>query len=223
MGGFPPPGPTFGSQLLAFGQAFDEAAAQWAAHIGTEEQRQFLEGVLQVRAALAQEGGLLSAVRGIPDAEPVRQAVVCHAFSTLAALGAVDEAAAWELLSDSDWVRACVTRAEPVPLQALSWGFLEVQRRAGDRWHWVLPHLFGSLAEELDLPPERRRLFALAAVHSAAIGGGVSPVRRLLTGNRREEFGPMLDEWREQLVVIRSMSPPLAAAEVRGLTAALTR
>ena len=223
MGGFPPPGAAFGSGLLAFGRPFDEAAAQWAARIGTEEQRRFLEGVLQVRGELAQEGGLLSALRGVPDAEPVRQAVVCHAFRTLAALGAVNEAAVWELLSDSDWVRTFVTRAEPGPLQALSWGLLEVQRRAGDRWHWALPHLFGSLAEELDLPPERRRQLALSAVHSAAIGGGVSPVRRLLTGSRREEFGPMLDEWREQLIVIRSMGPPLAAAYLRGLAAALTR
>jgi hypothetical protein len=223
MGGFPPPGTPAGSSRLVFSRPFDAAAREWAGRIGAEENRRFLQDLLEVRRELADEGGLLRAVHLLPDADPVRQAVVCHAFRSLAALGAVDQAQAWDLLSDSEWVRACAMRLEPVPFQALTWALLEVQRRAADRWHWALPHLFASLAEELDMTPERRRQLAIAAVRSAAIGGGMSPVRRLLTGRHREELGSTLDECREQFVVVRSMAPPLAAAFLRDITANLAR
>ena len=102
------------------------------------------------------------------------------------------------------------------------WGLLEVQRRAAGRWHWALPHLLGSLPELLDLPPERRRTLAFAAVSSAAVGGGVYPIRRLLAGSPREELGPSLDEWWDQFVV-RTLASPLAAGYLRGIAAALHR
>jgi hypothetical protein len=98
---------------------------------------------------------------------------------------------------------------------------LEIQRRAGARWHWTLPHLLSSLTEELEVPPERRRLLAFATVRAAAVGGGMNAVRRLLAGNHREELGPLIIEWREQFIVVRDLAPPLAAAYLRRVTAGL--
>src|SRR5262249_35697933 len=154
LGGFPPPGKPVGSDQLVFSRPFDAAATEWVARISSEEHRRLLQGALETRRELAEGGGLFRAVRGVPDADSIQRAVVCHSFGSFAALGAVDEAAMWDVLSDSEWVRACATRLEPVQLQSLCWGLLEVQRWTGGRWHWALPHLLGSLAEELDLPPE---------------------------------------------------------------------
>lgn len=223
MGGFPPPGVPPGSDRLAFANTFDDAAGEWARRIATEENRTFLLEVLDLRKEIAEPDGLLRLVREAPGSKPHRQPVVCNAFRSLAALGAVAEADAWGLLADSKWLRHAAACLEPAPLQRLVGGFLEVQRREGGRWHWTLPHLLASLADELDVPPERRRLLAFASVRSAAIGGGMCSVRSLLSGSHREELGPLIDEWREQFVVVRTSAPPLAAAYLRGVTAGLAR
>ena len=223
LGGFPPPGVSPGSAGLAFNGVFDEAAAEWARRIGTDENHRFLLEVLDLRRELATRESLLRHLRTTPEAEPHRQAVVCNAFLSLAALGGVSEGEVWNLLTDNEWVRGAVTRLEPGPLQGFVYGLIEVQRRAGGRWHWALPHLLGSLAEELDLPPERRRLLALATVRSATIGGGVNPIRRLLFGSRQEQLGTLLAEWRDQFVVVRTLSSPLVTGYLRGITSALSR
>ena len=147
LGGFPPPGNSATSGQLVFGRDFDAAAAEWAIRIGTEENRKFLLDVIEIRREIAAGGELPALIRAIPDAEPPRQAVVCNAFRSLAALGTVQEDNAWRLLGDNEWIRGAFTRLESGPLQGLLWGLMEIQRREAGRWRWTLPRLLCSLAD----------------------------------------------------------------------------
>jgi len=223
FGGFPPPGISPDSYQIALGRAFDEVAVEWVPRIGSEATRKFLLELLEPRRALAESGSVLRLVRAAPGVETYRQAITCGAFRSLAALGLVAEDDTWNLLSDSAWMRDAATKLEVGPLEALFSGLIEVQRRIGGRWNWAIPHVFSSLAEDLDVSPERRRLLAFAAVRSAAVGGGMGKIRRLFSGHHREELGPLIDEWRDRFVLVRTLAPPLVAAHLRGITAGLSR
>lgn len=101
------------------------------------------------------------------------------------------------------------------------WAVGELQRRAGGKWHWALPHFFGSLTEALDVETDRRRLLALTTIRSSVAGGGMSAVRRLLGNSRQLGLQDSLRDWRAQLEELRDSAPPLVQAVLRDVIACL--
>jgi hypothetical protein len=224
ISGFPPEPESAGARSLWF--AIEEsvvvAGRAWLTRFQTQERKTELEIRLVARESLARGGELVAVLGRLLEEEQFVQVAVACTFHTLSALGGTDEEQAWGFLQDPKRTASIFSRIDQHAVPSLCWGFIEIQRRAGGRWHWFLPQVFTHLATLRDLEPQRQRLLALMALRAGVVGGCLGAIRGLLIGARGAEFREHFEEWRTQLAGVSRYAPQHIAGILRDVIAHLT-
>jgi hypothetical protein len=219
--GFPPPGSCGPPSVLAFNTPIESSAGFWLTRVEETESHAFLVEIVNIRRGIVDAAALVESLRHVTEASAPEQLLLCHTFRAACVLGRIDPVTVWNMLSNRARTRSCFSVLDQSLLHVLCLGLLELQRREAGRWHWALPPLFGSLAGELDIEQERRRVLALLTVHSCIVGGTVSAVQRLLSSARAHEFVGHLEQWKDQLKKLQAVGPPVVGASLRDILAVL--
>lgn len=163
----------------------------------------------------------LKKILHFPNADDGNQVFIATALHSGVHSNIVPEDLIWEFINDEDKFDFLLLKSEPLVLELFFKALIEIQIKYGEKWAYLIPHLFATGCEAVHSIPDRRRILFALTLLSSFSSDSTSAIERLLKGKHRKDFSEDAKYWKDLIKTFKQHAPHWVQAKLRATTAIL--